>query len=121
MDHLAKNLLPSVASLCDMARKPCCNYSRYPCQARKLFREQTVVNNYILSPEPSDMPGHATSHGCLGLYDEEMQKEYYGYPKESVLNSSRRLYEWVIGSGRDDGEFTTLHDGPRVLIVGEAP
>lgn len=68
-----------------------------------------------------DMPGYAASHGCLGLYDEEMQEKYYGYPKDPVLDSARRLYEWVIGSMRDDEEFTTLKDGPRVLIVGKAP
>jgi hypothetical protein len=68
-----------------------------------------------------DLPGYPASHGCLGLYDEEMQSKYYGYPKEPVLEDARILYEWVIGSLPDDGELQTIKDGPKVQIVGKAP
>lgn len=68
-----------------------------------------------------DMPGYPASHGCLGLYDEPMQKKYYKYPKEPVLEDARILYEWVVSSHPDDGRFQILGDGPRVEIVGKAP
>ena len=29
-----------------------------------------------------DLPGYPASHGCIGLYDEPMQKEQYGIPKD---------------------------------------
>ena len=32
-----------------------------------------------------DVPGYPASHGCIGLYDEEMQKSYFGYPGKPVL------------------------------------
>ncbi len=68
-----------------------------------------------------DMPGYPASHGCLGLYDEEMQKKYYGYPKKPVLKDAKKLYEWAAGPRQDDGRFQTVKDGPRVEIVGKAP
>ena len=68
-----------------------------------------------------DVPGYAASHGCIGLYDEQMQKEYYGYPRKPVLEDARRLYEWAIAPHPDDGHFHDLADGPPVLIVGHAP
>ena len=68
-----------------------------------------------------DVPGYPASHGCLGLYDEAMQKRYYGYPKSPVLDDAKRLYEWVIGPRIEDGRFHAIKDGPRVEIVGSAP
>jgi hypothetical protein len=68
-----------------------------------------------------DVPGYAASHGCVGLYDERMQKQYYGYPAKPVLEDARRLYEWAIAQHPDDGRFHELADGPAVLIVGQAP
>jgi len=68
-----------------------------------------------------DMPGYPASHGCLGLYDETMQKRYYGYPKSPALDDAKILYEWVIGPRMDNGIFQTMEDGPRVEIVGRAP
>ncbi len=64
-----------------------------------------------------DMPGYPASHGCIGLYNEEMQKKYYGYPADPVLEDARTLYEWAIGSEKDDGRFHTLKDGPKVVII----
>lgn len=68
-----------------------------------------------------DLPGYPASHGCIGLYDEPMQQKYYHYPRTPVLEDARTLYEWVITPLPDDGRFRILKEGPRVLIVGEAP
>ena len=68
-----------------------------------------------------DVAGSPASHGCLGLYDEPMQKKYYKSPKEPVLEDARILYEWVVNPRQDDGRFQTVKDGPRMEIVGKAP
>jgi hypothetical protein len=68
-----------------------------------------------------DLPGYPASHGCVGLYDEEMQKKYYRNPDEPELMAARTLYEWAIGTTPDDGGLTRLKEGPRVLIIGESP
>jgi len=68
-----------------------------------------------------DLPGYPASHGCIGLYDEPMQKKYYRYPKNPVLEDAERLFEWVISPLPDNGRFHALENGPRVLIVGYAP
>lgn len=65
-----------------------------------------------------DMPGRPASHGCVGLYDEEMQKKYYKYPKEPELDDAKRLYEWAIAPVADDGAFHVIKDGPKVEIRG---
>ncbi|HLO24562.1 MAG TPA: L,D-transpeptidase family protein [Geobacteraceae bacterium] len=68
-----------------------------------------------------DVPGYPASHGCVGLYDEEMQQKYYKFPKEPVLKAARTLYEWAIAPNPDDGGLNALKNGPRVLIIGESP
>jgi hypothetical protein len=68
-----------------------------------------------------DLPGYPASHGCIGLYDEDMQKKYYGYPKNPVLADAKILFEWIISSLVDDGKMHLLKDGPRMLIIGNAP
>ena len=68
-----------------------------------------------------DLPGYPASHGCVGLYDETMQNAYYKYPEKPELDDARILFEWVTSSFPDDGGYHTLQDGPRVLIVGQAP
>jgi len=67
-----------------------------------------------------DLPGYPSSHGCIGLYDEEMQKEYYGEPEWPMLTDARKLYEWVVGD-QDKGEFQKLNKGPKVVIMGNPP
>ncbi len=64
-----------------------------------------------------DLPGKPISHGCVGLYDEVMQKQYYGVPREPVLNDAKRLYEWVLMAVEDRGGFIELPQGPRVRIL----
>jgi hypothetical protein len=68
-----------------------------------------------------DLPGYPASHGCIGLYDERMQAEYYGDPRDPILRDAQTLYEWVLGSRAAADGFQTLGDGPRVRIVGAAP
>ncbi len=66
-----------------------------------------------------DMPGYPASHGCIGLYDEEMQKKVYKDPKNVRLKDAKKLYEWVVGSHADNGKFHKISYGPPVLIIGE--
>jgi len=68
-----------------------------------------------------DLPGYPASHGCVGLYDEQMQKKYYGYPKNPLLEDARILFEWVTSPFADDSKFRILKDGPKMLIIDNAP
>ena len=68
-----------------------------------------------------DLPGYPASHGCVGLYDEEMQKKYYRVPDKPELEAARHLFEWAIAPNVDDGDLHTLKNGPKVLIIGESP
>lgn len=71
-----------------------------------------------------DLPGRPASHGCIGLYDEEMQKRVFNTPGNPVLLDSRKLYEWAAGEaeyGDDYGELDELEDGPVVEVRGALP
>jgi len=80
-----------------------------------------------------DVPGYPASHGCVGLYDEEMQREYYSaYDrkvnkpyyhelKPPLLEAAKILYQWVIGSRPDPGKFHKIDYGPRLLITVTPP
>jgi hypothetical protein len=68
-----------------------------------------------------DLPGYPASHGCIGLYDEEMQKKVYRDPGNVILEDAKELYQWVVGSHADSGEFHNIKYGPRVLIIGTPP
>ena len=68
-----------------------------------------------------DLPGYPASHGCIGLYDEPMQKEQYLIPKEPELSDAQKLFVWVLGSEPDDDRVISLPRGPRVPIIGHAP
>ncbi len=68
-----------------------------------------------------DLPGYPASHGCIGFYDEPMQKEQYGIPTDPELNDAKRLFEWVLGGEAQGDEVISLSDGPRVHIIGHAP
>ena len=67
-----------------------------------------------------DLPGYPASHGCIGLYDEPMQKEEYGIPKDPELTDAKRLFEWVLGDEVEDERLIPLPNGPRVHIIGQA-
>jgi hypothetical protein len=71
-----------------------------------------------------DLPGRPASHGCVGLFDEAMQKRTYRVPDKPVLADARKLYEWTIGEAllaEDDGSAKLLAGGPPIEIVGELP
>lgn len=68
-----------------------------------------------------DMPGYPASHGCIGLYDESMQKEQYGVPKDPELFDAQKLYFWVLGDESGDDGIIALRHGPRLHIIGQAP
>ncbi len=68
-----------------------------------------------------DLPGYPASHGCLGLFDEVMQKEYFGEPSRPVVEDARVLYEWAVGAISDDGRVVELRQGPAMMVVGRAP
>src|SRR5512135_3504239 len=64
-----------------------------------------------------DMPGYPVSHGCVGLYDEEMQKEVYGFPRAPELIDAKKLFEWVISPLADDKKFHVMEKGPPVWVL----
>ena len=68
-----------------------------------------------------DLPGYPVSHGCIGLYDESMQKEQYGVPKDPELSDAEKLYLWVLGDESDGDGVIPLLKGPRVHIIGRPP
>ncbi len=71
-----------------------------------------------------DLPGRPASHGCIGLYDEEMQKRVFDSPAKPVLKDSQRLYAWAVGEEEyedDTGELDELEEGPVVEVRGELP
>ncbi|NVN89128.1 MAG: L,D-transpeptidase [Desulfuromonadales bacterium] len=71
-----------------------------------------------------DLPGRPASHGCIGLFDEEMQKRMFNTPENPVLLDSQKLYEWAVGEeeyGDDYGELEELEDGPVVEVRGTLP
>lgn len=71
-----------------------------------------------------DLPGRPASHGCIGLYDEEMQKRMFDSPQNPVMIDSQKLYNWAVGEdeyGDDYGELEELEDGPVVEVRGTLP
>jgi hypothetical protein len=71
-----------------------------------------------------DLPGRPASHGCIGLFDEEMQNRVFGTPEKPQLLDSQKLYEWAAGEdeyGDDYGELDELEGGPVVEVRGGLP
>jgi hypothetical protein len=71
-----------------------------------------------------DLPGRPASHGCIVLFDEEMQNRVFGTPQKPVLLDSQRLYAWAAGEEEydyDDGSLDELEDGPVVEVRGLLP
>ncbi len=71
-----------------------------------------------------DMPGRPASHGCIGVFDEGMQKRVYEMPFEPVLEDAKKLYDWAVGeeeNGFDTGGAQLLHNGPVVEVSGALP
>jgi hypothetical protein len=71
-----------------------------------------------------DLPGRPASHGCVGVFDEAMQRRVYSVPDKPVLDDARKLYAWTIGEvafAEDNGTQQSLIDGPVIEISGELP
>lgn len=64
-----------------------------------------------------DMPGYPASHGCIGLYDEEMEQKFFGYPQKPILLDSKKFYLWLFPDGENDDKPRIYPDGlPDALI-----
>jgi len=71
-----------------------------------------------------DLPGRPASHGCIGVFDEGMQKRVYEMPFEPVLEDAKKLYGWAVGgdeNGFDTGGPQLVQDGPVVEVSGALP
>jgi hypothetical protein len=95
---------------------------QYPMDnAMRFYIDKQNVSYWI---HARDLPGRPASHGCIGLFDEEMQKHTFGFPPKPVLKDSQKVYAWAVGSeeyGEDIGELDELEDGPVVEVRGELP
>jgi len=107
---------------------------RYPMHyGLRFFKDKTLPTTPSYYIHGRDVPGYPASHGCIGLYDEEMQIEYYSdYDRKvyggnyhelgpPLLEGARRLYRWVVGNRDDPGTFHKINYGPRVQIIGTPP
>lgn len=107
---------------------------RYPMHyGLRFFQDRSLPSTPSYYIHGRDVPGYPASHGCIGLYDEEMQIEYYSaYDrkvygrnyhalKPPLLDGAKRLYRWVIANHPDHGRFHKIDYGPRVLIIGTPP
>lgn len=86
--------------------------------ALRFFTSAAGVSYWI---HGRDLPGKPASHGCIGLYDEVMQRQYYGMPRDPELQDAKRLFDWVLNGQPDEGKLIVLRDGPPVRIIGVAP
>jgi hypothetical protein len=71
-----------------------------------------------------DLPGRPASHGCIGLFDEEMQNRMFDTPETPALLDSEKLYAWAVGDpefGEDSGELEELDYAPVVEVMGQNP
>jgi hypothetical protein len=88
------------------------------------FRFHVGKDNVSYWIHARDLPGRPASHGCIGVYDEVMQKRQYDVPEEPLLRDSEKLYAWAVGEDDyedDQGELELLEDGPVVEVTGENP
>ena len=88
------------------------------------FRFHVGADNVAYWIHARDLPGKPASHGCVGVYDEDMQNRVYGIPEKPVLNDAKRLYDWAVGESDyedDQGELELLEDGPTVEVRGNNP
>lgn len=98
------------------------NEEQYPMDNALRFHIGSDNVSYWLHAR--DLPGRPASHGCIGLFDEEMQQRVFNTPQNPVLLDSQKLYEWAVGEaeyGDDYGELDELEDGPVVEVRGALP
>ncbi len=67
-----------------------------------------------------DLPGYPASHGCIGLYDENMQHDVYKSPAKPELEDAKKLFEWALSPLPGGKGLQNLENGPKVLIIGNA-
>ena len=107
---------------------------RYPMHyGLRFFMDKSIRSTPSYYIHGRDVPGYPASHGCIGLYDEEMQIEYYSaydrkvYGKNyyelkpPLLEGAKMLYQWVVGNHDDPGGWHKIDYGPRVKIIGTPP
>ena len=95
---------------------------QYPMDNALRFHIGTDNVSYWLHAR--DLPGRPASHGCIGLFDEEMQKRVFDSPQQPVLKDSQKLYNWAAGEEEyedDSGGAEELEDGPIVEVRGNLP
>ncbi|MEI7816437.1 MAG: L,D-transpeptidase [Desulfuromonadales bacterium] len=95
---------------------------QYPMDNALRFHIDTDNVSYWLHAR--DLPGRPASHGCIGLFDEEMQLRVFGIPLTPVLRDSQKLYDWAAGEDEyedDSGGAEELEDGPIVEVRGSLP
>jgi hypothetical protein len=88
------------------------------------FRFHIGADNVSYWVHARDLPGKPASHGCIGLFDEEMQNRIYGIPEKPLLKDAKKLYDWAVGEDEyedDQGELELLEDGPKVEVTGNNP
>jgi hypothetical protein len=71
-----------------------------------------------------DLPGRPASHGCIGVFDEGMQKRVYEMSFDPILEDAKKLYEWAVGgdeNGFDTGGPQLVENGPVVEVTGPLP
>jgi len=95
---------------------------QYPMDNALRFHIGTDNISYWLHAR--DLPGRPASHGCIGLFDEEMQKRVFETPQQPVLKDSQKLYNWAAGEEEyedDSGMAEELEDGPTLEVRGSLP
>lgn len=95
--------------------------AQYPMDYALRFHVEDNISYWI---HARDMPGRPGSHGCIGVFDEAMQRRVYGIPEQPVLLDARKLYDWAVGEDEyedDPGLLELIEDGPVVEIIGDNP
>jgi hypothetical protein len=95
---------------------------QYPMDFGLLFYIDKTHSSYWIHAR--DLPGRPASHGCVGLFDENMQLRTYDVPAKPVLDDAKKLYAWTIGAelfAADDGTSRPLAERVPLEIVGDLP
>jgi len=95
---------------------------QYPMDFALLFHIDKEHVSYWIHAR--DLPGRPASHGCVGLFDENMQLRTYGVPEKPVLDDAKKLYAWTIGEelyAFDGGTPAVLSDRVPLEIFGALP
>ncbi len=95
---------------------------QYPMDYALLFHIDKENSLYWIHAR--DLPGRPASHGCVGLFDENMQLRTYGVPEKPVLADAKKLYAWTIGPelfAADNGYQKPLEITVPLEIFGDLP